>query len=359
MSAEHGTRARELWRRGGGQPDKGAFVTIAHGGGGRLTAEFIRGEILTRFKSSALKTLPDAACLDIPPDRSEKLVFTSDSFVLTPLFLPGCDIGKLAVCGAANDVSVSGGRPLWMSLSLILEEGLSMGDLRLILDSAKAAAERISLEVVTGDTKVVPRGQCDGVYINSSCVGSLLPGFSLGAGNVNPGDAIIVSGTLGDHGMAVMAAREKFGFKNAPSSDCAPVASLTAALVPFADKIKFMRDPTRGGLAAVLNELVTGASFGAEIDSAAIPFSDVSQAAAEILGIDLVNSPCEGRVVLICDASAADSVARAWRAIPEGSGAAVIGKITVERPGKAAVRTSLGSLRLMDWPRGEMLPRIC
>lgn len=330
-------------------------IVLGHGGGGRLSRAFIEQEIATRFGAAALHGFPDAMQLSLSDD---KILFSTDSFVVQPIFFPGGNIGDLAVYGTVNDLAVSGGRPLYLSLALIIEEGLELTVLGDVLDSVKTAAERCGVQVVTGDTKVVGRGQADKLYINSAGIAQLLPGFSLDASGVQGGDLVLVSGSLGDHGMAVMAARNGFKFSEALRSDSAPVHQLVLALDDLASKVRVMRDPTRGGLAAVLNELISGNRWGIVLDEAVIPYSPGARAAAELLGIDLLNVACEGRLVVICAEDAGQEILKRWQALPEGCGAAVIGRVS-DAIKEVVMNTVAGGQRFVDWPAGELLPRIC
>jgi hydrogenase expression/formation protein HypE len=331
-------------------------ILLGHGGGGRLSRNLIENEIVTRFGGKGpLAGLPDGARLQL---GGETLVFSTDSFVVSPLEFPGGDIGKLAVHGTVNDVSVSGAVPLWLSLALIIEEGLEMNTLRRILDSIRTASEEIGVQVVTGDTKVVARGQCDGIYINTAGIGRAIPGLNTAVNKILPGDAVIASGTLGDHGMAVMAAREKLTLNNALESDTASVHRLVAAVSQWADRVKFMRDPTRGGAAAVLGEIAENSSFGISLREESIPYNPDARAVAEVLGIDLLHVASEGRMLLVCSPEIADSLLQSWKKLPEGAGAAIIGEVT-EEAGRVVLETQIGGRRMVDIPQGELLPRIC
>jgi len=330
-------------------------IQLAHGGGGHLSRILVEEEILPRFGEGPLAPLPDAALL---PSVRGDLLFTTDGFVVKPLEFPGGDIGSLAVHGTVNDIAVSGGKPLWLSLSLILEEGLPLALLRRILDSVKEAAQRAEVAICTGDTKVVARGECDGLFITTAGLGARRDGFRLDRATLRAGDCILVSGSVGDHGMAVLAAREQLALTHGPLSDSAPVNRLVDALAPRAGQVRFMRDPTRGGLAAVLNELVHGQPVGLEVRESDIPMAAAARSVAELLGIDLLHAASEGRMVLACAPEAANSILAAWRALPEGAGAAIIGHVTTTA-GKVVLRTLSGGGRLVDWPRGELLPRIC
>ena len=335
---------------------KSDTIQLSDGSGGRQARALIDREIVSRFGAGPLQGLPDAARLA----GASPLLFTTDSFVVKPLFFPGGDIGRLAVHGTVNDLAVAGGRPRWLSLALILEEGLPLEALGRVLDSVKAAASECGVTVATGDTKVVGRGQCDGLFINTAGIGEAIPGLRLSPGDIRPGDAVLASGTLGDHGMAVMAARESFGIAQGCASDTGPVHRLVEAAARVAGgAIRFMRDPTRGGAAAVLNEIAEGRPFGLSLREALIPFSAGARAVAELLGLDLMHSASEGRLLMVCDAGAAPPVIEAWRRLPEGRGAAVIGEATERHPGTVSLVTLTGGCRLVDVPDGELLPRIC
>ena len=331
-------------------------ILLGHGGGGKLSRDLIDNEIVTRFgKEGPLAGLPDGARLKL---GDEALVFSTDSFVVSPLEFPGGDIGKLAVHGTVNDVSVSGAVPMWLSLALIIEEGLEMSVLQRILDSIKEAAEEIGVQVVTGDTKVVAHGQCDRLFINTAGIGRMIPGLDTGVHRIRQGDAVITSGTLGDHGMAIMAAREKLTLNNDLHSDTGSIHRLVAAAASWADGVKFMRDPTRGGIAAVLGEIVENSSFGIVLKEEKIPYNPDARAVAEVLGIDLMHVACEGRMLLICAPEIAENVIAAWRVFPEGAGASIIGEVTDDR-GRVILETLIGGRRMVDIPQGELLPRIC
>jgi hydrogenase expression/formation protein HypE len=331
-------------------------IQLGHGGGGLLSRDLIRDEILSRFGDDALRGLPDGATLPMP--RGRALVFSTDSYVVQPLEFPGGTIGDLAVHGTVNDLAVCGARPRWLSLGLILEEGLDLAVLRRVLDSVMRAAADCGVAVVTGDTKVVARGQCDGLYVNTAGIGELLEGFALEAGRVRPGDQVLVSGPLGDHGMAVLAARQGIRITNGPCSDTGPVHRLVAAIQPLAPGVRFMRDPTRGGLAAALNEIVEQRPAGILLRETALPFAPGTRAAAEMLGLDLLQVACEGRLLAICAPDIADRVLAAWRTLPEGRAAARVGEVTGQA-GRVLLETVTGGRRLVDVPRGELLPRIC
>ncbi len=331
------------------------LIQLAHGGGGRLTRELIEQEIVSRFGKGPLRGLPDGATLPSPGDR---LVFTTDSFVVHPLEFPGGNIGHLAVHGTVNDLSVCGGEPKWLSLALIIEEGFAFSALGRILDSVREAADACGVIVATGDTKVVARGQGDGLYINTAGIGLALPGFVLGQERICEGDCVMVNGTLADHGMAVMSARQNMDFVKGPVSDTGSVQRLVAAVREFGAEVRFMRDPTRGGAAAVLNEIVDGREIGILLKERDLPLAPATRAVAEMLGIDPLHAASEGRLILFCAREVAPEILKRWRALPEGEGAVCLGTVTRDK-GRVVMETVTGGRRLVDVPRGELLPRIC
>ena len=330
-------------------------VQLAHGGGGRLTRELIEREIVPRFGNGPLRGLPDGATL---PSPGERLVFTTDSFVVQPLEFPGGNIGHLAVHGTVNDLSVCGGEPKWLSLALIIEEGLPFNVLGRILDSVREAADACGVTVATGDTKVVARGQGDGLYVNTAGIGLALPEFALGQERISEGDCVLVNGTLADHGMAVMSSRQNMDFINGPKSDTGSIHRLVAAVREFGAAVRFMRDPTRGGAAAVLNEIVEGREIGILLKERDVPLAPATRAVAEMLGIDPLHAASEGRLILFCDREAAPEILKRWRAMPEGAGAVCLGSVSHDK-GRVVMETVTGGRRLVDVPRGELLPRIC
>ncbi|MCK9524015.1 MAG: hydrogenase expression/formation protein HypE [Proteobacteria bacterium] len=331
-------------------------IKLGHGGGGLLSRQWIAEEISTRFgQSGPLREMDDGARLAL---SGANLVFATDSFVVSPLFFPGGDIGSLSVHGTVNDLAVCGAVPRWLSLALIIEEGFATASLRRILDSLQAAAVDCGVQVVTGDTKVVRKGQCDGMYINTAGIGEPLPGFALSPSRLQSGDAVLVSGTLGDHGMAILAARESLPKSDALQSDAAPVHRLVQAIAHLAPHVRFMRDPTRGGAAATLNEIVADQPVGIELVQGQLPFHRAALSLAEMLGIDLLHVASEGRMLLVCAPEAADEILATWRRMPEGAGAACIGEV-INDPGRVLLRTDFGGRRVVDVPMGELLPRIC
>ena len=330
-------------------------IQLAHGGGGRLTRELIESEIVPRFGNGPLHGLPDGATL---PSPGERLVFTTDSFVVQPLEFPGGNIGDLAVHGTVNDLAVCGGEPQWLSLALIIEEGLPFAVLGRVLDSIRAAADACGVTVATGDTKVVARGQGDGLYINTAGIGRALSEFALSPAKIREGDCVLVSGTLADHGMAVLAARQNIDFVNGPKSDTAPVHRLVSAVRDLGASIRFMRDPTRGGAASVLNEIVEESELGILLKERELPLAPATRAVAEMLGIDPLHVASEGRMILICASEEVPEILKRWRALPEGVGAMRLGTVSRDK-GRVVLETLAGGRRLVDVPRGELLPRIC
>ncbi len=335
---------------------EGERIVLGHGGGGRLSRELIQREIVTRFGEGPLAGLPDAARLF---GVGDDLFFTTDSFVVKPLFFPGGDIGRLAVYGTVNDLAVSGARALYLSLAIILEEGFEMEAFRRILDSVKKASQSSGVIVATGDTKVVGRGECDGIFLNTAGVGAALGGFALGGSEVKPGDAVVVSGPIAEHGTAIMAARTGLPLENPPESDAASVLPLVTALGALAPAMRLMRDPTRGGMASVLNEFVSGEPFGIELEETRLPIAPRVRGVTEALGLDPLHIACEGRIVGVVEREQANRVVDCWRRLPEGRDAAVIGEIMTHPAGRVVLMTVSGGRRLVDVPEGELLPRIC
>lgn len=330
------------------------LITLDYGSGGKKTSALIGDMILPLLGNDALDPLTDGAVIP----GCETLVFSTDSFVVDPWRFPGGDIGKLAVCGTVNDVCVSGGDPKYLSLALIIEEGFPTEDLRTVLSSVKEAAEKVGVRVVTGDTKVVERGKGDGIYINTAGIGFLRrPGLSPDA--IRPGDRVLLSGTAGDHGAAVMLARNANLVEGELRSDCAPLHRLCAALRPLGDALRVMRDPTRGGVATTLCEFAEGRDFSIVLDGASVPVAPGVESACDILGLDPLYCACEGRLLAVVAPERADEALSLLRALPEGSGAALIGEVSALHPGKVAVRTSIGGTRIVAKLAGAQLPRIC
>lgn len=330
------------------------LITLDYGSGGKKTSALIEDMILPLLGNDALNPLTDGAFVP----GSGTLVFSTDSFVVNPCFFPGGDIGKLAVCGTVNDVCVSGGDPKFLSLALIIEEGFPTEDLRKILVSVKEAADEAGVRVVTGDTKVVERGRGDGVYMNTSGIGYLRhPGLRPDA--VRPGDKVLLSGTAGDHGAAVMLARNANLVEGDLKSDCAPLHRLCAALLPLKNALRVMRDPTRGGVATALCEFAEGRNFSIVLEETAIPISPGVASACDILGLDPLYCACEGRLLAVVAPERAGEALNLLRSLPEGADAAVIGEVSDAHPGKVVVRTPIGGTRIVARLTGAQLPRIC
>lgn len=331
-------------------------VLLAHGGGGRLSQMLIEKIFVPTFGTYSFEALHDGAVLDI---EENKIAFTTDSFVVRPIFFPGGDIGTLAVNGTVNDLAMCGARPLYLSAGFVLEEGLPMESLWRIVRSMKAAADAAGVHIVTGDTKVVDRGKGDSVYINTSGVGVVESQHPVTPSRVRLADAVIINGDIGRHGMAVMAKREGIEFESRITSDCAPLADLVLELIHAGVDIHCMRDLTRGGLAGALNEIAKAADSHIEIDERSIAVSEPVRAACEILGLDPLYVANEGRFVVFVDAAQAETVLRIMRKHPLGAGAGVVGSVNNERRGRVTLRTSIGARRILDMPSGEQLPRIC
>ncbi len=329
-------------------------IVIAHGGGGELTDLLIREHIRPRFD---LPELDDAAIL---PEVSGRLAFTTDGYVVSPLEFPGGDIGRLAVCGTVNDLAVCGAEPRWLTLSLVLEEGLSLEVLDRMLDSARAAAEEAGVAIVAGDTKVVPRGQADGMYVNTAGVGVFRRDPLPGASAIVAGDVLLVSGTIADHGLAVMLSRtDQPRVRSSLKSDAAPLAGLIDGLLKAVPGVKFLRDPTRGGLAGVAADLATDTRLGLVLDESAIPVSPGTEWAAELLGLDPLTVANEGKVMAVVPKEAAEDALAAIRNHRYGTKAAIIGRFTDRDPGLCVLTTKAGGSRIVGKPYGEELPRIC
>jgi len=331
-------------------------VLLGHGSGGRLSHRLLEQVILPAFSNPYLDHRDDQAVLQLGDQR---VAFTTDSFVVTPLFFPGGDIGRLAVHGTVNDLAMAGARPLFLSVSFILEEGLPMETLRRVLASLRDASDACGVQVVTGDTKVVGRGSADKLFINTSGIGIVAAGVSLSSDRVRPNDVVIVSGTLGDHGMAVMAARDEMGFGDCLASDSAPLHELVQAIIATGAQLRCLRDPTRGGLAASLTEIASRSGVGVEIDETRLPIRSEVRGATEILGLDPLFVANEGKLVAFVEPDDASRVLEAMRAHPLGKEAAIIGHATASRPGEIVVLTSVGGRRMVDLPHADPLPRIC
>ncbi len=335
-----------------------AAVDLSHGGGGRAMQQLI-GELFAKaFDNEWLRRGDDGAVLPAPV-AGERLVVATDAHVVSPLFFPGGDIGCLAVHGTVNDVAMMGARPLYLAASFILEEGFPLADLARIVASMAAAARSAGVPVVTGDTKVVEKGKGDGIFITTTGVGALPAGRELSGANARPGDAVIVSGTLGDHGMAIMARREGLAFESEIRSDTAALHGLVEAALAAAPGLRVLRDPTRGGLAATLNEIARQSGVGIVLDEKVLPVDPQVAAACEFLGLDPLHIANEGKFIAICGADDADALVAALRAHPLGLRAARVGEVCVDERCFVQMKTALGGRRMVDWLAGEQLPRIC
>lgn len=333
-------------------------ITLDYGSGGAKTSELIESVLLPAFDNQALSRLGDGALLD----GSRKLVFSTDSFVVSPWKFPGGDIGKLSVCGTINDLCMAGGTPQYLSLSFILEEGFLFSDFRRIVSSIAEEAKTAGVSIVTGDTKVVEAGKGDGIYINTAGIGfqrADLPGKE----GIRPGDAVLVSGSIGCHGAAVMMARSGLLREDSPlRSDCRPLHRISAAAMDAASapsSLRILRDPTRGGIATTLNEFTENMPLSIELEEALLPIDPAVEAACDMLGLDPLYCACEGRMLAVCDPDSADAILEAIRQIPGEENAARIGTVTEELPGKVLLKTSIGGHRILPKLTGLQLPRIC
>jgi len=331
-------------------------VLLGHGSGGKLSAALLSEVFLSVFQNPVLARMEDQAVLDIGGVR---LAFTTDSFVVKPLFFRGGDIGSLAVHGTVNDLAMGGAEPLFLSTGFILEEGLEMETLRRVATSMAGAAKAAGVEIVTGDTKVVEKGSGDGLFINTTGIGLVREGANLSAANARPGDRVIVSGTLGDHGIAILSEREGIGFDSQIQSDSAPLHTLVRTMLDTSSQIRCMRDPTRGGLASSLNEIAARAGVGMELIEDEIPIREEVRGACEMLGLDPLYVANEGKLVAIVAREAADQILAAMLEHPLGREARIIGTVTAEHAGLVIARTPFGTTRIVDMLAGDQLPRIC
>lgn len=333
-------------------------VTMAHGGGGKAMRDLIDEVFTSVFQppGSEDQARLMSAALQEPGAR---LAFTTDSFVVTPLEFPGGDIGKIAVCGTVNDLAVGGARPLWLSAAFILEEGCEIALLRRIVASMAAEAAKAGVRIVTGDTKVVERGKGDGVFITTSGIGVIPPGREIGAARIRAGDLVLVNGVLGDHGATILAARGDLALSVDLDSDCAGLGHLMEAALTAAPGLSAARDCTRGGLASALNEMAAEAGLAVELDEDALPLRPEVVGVCEILGLDPLYLANEGRLVLFCPPDQAEAALAAMRALPEGAGAAILGRAMAGQAGRVTLRTRFGGARIVDMLVGEQLPRIC
>lgn len=331
-------------------------ILLEHGGGGLLSNELIAETFLPHFRNACLERLEDSAVFMI---GDKKICFSTDSYVVDPIFFPGGDIGSLAVHGTVNDIAVCGGRPLFMSAGFIIEEGFSMDALEQIIQSMAGAAKRAGVPIVTGDTKVVPRGAADGLFINTSGIGIVDYEGIISVGSIVPGDAVIVSGTIGDHGAAILSKREGLGFTSGILSDSAPLNGLVERVLKASPRIHCMRDATRGGLGAILAEIAKQSDLTLTIREQDIPLRDEVRGICEILGLDPLFLACEGKTAVFCAADDADKVLEAMRGHEYGRDAALIGRVLEKGRGRLILQTAIGGSREVDLPVGELVPRIC
>ena len=330
-------------------------ILLAHGSGGKLAHELVEKSFLQAFTNPILAKLDDSAVFDF----SGRLAFTTDSYVVSPIFFPGGDIGKLAVCGTVNDLAMSGAQPLYLSLSFIIEEGLPQSELGQIVDSIQNAAKEAGVKIATGDTKVVNRGSADKLFINTAGIGIIPQRVDISGSNATLGDRVLLSGPIGDHGIAVLSQREGLCFSTQLESDCAPLNSLVAEMLETSPNIHCLRDPTRGGLATTLNELAKQSKVSIRIEEENIPVREEVLAACEMLGFNPLYIANEGKLVAILSAEDADRVLKAMRENPYGKDASIIGEVRAEHPGRVVMKTCLGTSRIVDMLVGDPLPRIC
>ena len=331
-------------------------VLLGHGSGGKLSAELVRDVFLPAFRNATLAKLDDQAIVNI---NGSRIALTTDSFVVKPLFFPGGDIGSLAVHGTINDLAMGGAQPLFLSAAFIIEEGFPMDALQRVVSSLRHAAEASGVQVITGDTKVVEKGKGDGLFINTTGIGIVPEGLELSADRARMGDKVILSGSIGDHGIAILAQREGLEFESAIESDSAALHTLVAEMLKRTTAIRCMRDPTRGGLSSTLNEIAEQSRVGIELDEEAIPVRDDVKGACEMLGLDPLYVANEGKLVAIVAPEAADALLETMRRHPLASQAVIIGSVSESNPGLVTMRTALGTTRIVDMLSGDQLPRIC
>jgi hydrogenase expression/formation protein HypE len=331
-------------------------VLLGHGSGGKLSADLLRGIFLPALTNPVLERMDDQAVVEVAGIR---VAFTTDSFVVNPLFFPGGDIGSLAVYGTVNDMAMGGAHPLFLSAAFIIEEGLPLETLRRVVASMQSAAAAAGVQVVTGDTKVVEKGGADGLFINTSGIGVLHDGVSLSADQARPGDSVIISGSMGDHGIAVMAQREGMEFETTISSDSAPLHTLVESMLSATTEIHCMRDPTRGGVSSTCNEIAARSGVGIELLERKLPVKEEVRGACEMLGLDPLYVANEGKLVAIVAFEVAEDLVAVMRAHPLGREAQIIGRVTRDNPGLVTLRSNVGTTRIVDMLSGDQLPRIC
>lgn len=331
-------------------------ILLGHGSGGKLSAELIRDIFLPAFENPMLARLDDQAIVNV---NGQRLAMTTDSFVVKPLFFPGGDIGSLAVHGTVNDLAMGGATPLFLSAAFIIEEGFSMEELRRVVKSLRQAAEDAGVQVVTGDTKVVEKGKGDGLFVNTTGIGLVPEGVDLSADRARPGDKVLLSGSIGDHGIAILAQREGLEFETQIQSDSAALHTLVAEMLSATHEIRCMRDPTRGGVSSTLNEIAQQSRVGIEIEEGSLPIHEQVRGACELLGLDPLYVANEGKLIAIVAPEAAGVVLQKMRRHPLGSEAQIIGTVNDTHPGLVTMRTPLGTTRIVDTLSGDQLPRIC
>ena len=336
-------------------------ITMAHGGGGRAMRDLIERLVVPAFANPLLAPLEDQARIGLRglAEIGDRLAFTTDSYVVSPLFFPGGDIGTLAICGTVNDLAMSGAVPLFLSCGLIIEEGLPTADLERVLASMSALARQCGVNVVTGDTKVVNRAAADKLFINTAGIGVIAAGVNISASRARPGDVVIVNGTLGDHGVAILVARNELDLQTDLASDCQPLHELVQAMLRACPDIRCLRDATRGGLATVLNEFAISSKVGMRLQERALPLKAEVRGACEMLGLDVLYMANEGKLVAVVPRDSADDVLAAMRTHPAGAEAAIVGEVLAEPAGHVILNTLFGGERVVDMLVGEQLPRIC
>jgi hydrogenase expression/formation protein HypE len=330
-------------------------ILLAHGSGGKLAHDLVEKGFVKTLTNPLLDRLDDSAVFDL----SGRLAFTTDSYVVSPIFFPGGDIGRLAVCGTVNDLAMSGARPLYLSLAFIIEEGLLLSELERIVNSVQKTAQEAEVKIITGDTKVVPRGSADKLFINTAGVGLIPEGVDIAGDKAKPGDKVILNGAIGDHGIAVISQREGLSFATKLKSDCAPLGGLVAEMLDTSKNINCLRDPTRGGLATTLNELAKQSKVSMRIEEKAIPVREEVLGACEMLGFDPLYVANEGKLVAIVPPGDADKILKAMKKNKYAKEAVIIGEVAAEKPGRVVMKTVLGAHRIVDMLVGDLLPRIC
>ncbi|MBR1396945.1 MAG: hydrogenase expression/formation protein HypE [Selenomonadaceae bacterium] len=331
-------------------------ITLAHGAGGQMSHRLMEEIILPAFDNSILNTLHDGALLNF---NTHKLAFTTDSYVVRPLFFRGGDIGKIAVCGTVNDLAMSGAVPKYISVAFIIEEGFLISDLKKIVQSIRTAADEAKVKIVTGDTKVVAHGQCDGIFINTAGVGELIDGVNISPNSVKAGMKVIINGYIGDHAAAILAGRHNLNLPDSIKSDCAPLNDLVGQMLNIEPRIAVLRDPTRGGLAAVLNEIAQSSKVGIIIDEEAVPVRDEVRSVCDILGFDPLELANEGKLIAFVPDESVDKIIDVMRKNKYGTDSVVIGEVTDSAKGQVGLKTPIGSIRIVDMPLGNLVPRIC